>query len=269
MYDISLKPVFYASVSGGKDSFFMLNLILNNPEKYPLDMVVNFDLEIDWNFSKKVVNLMQERCNAAGIKFVKIKPRKKWIDLYNKYGMPTAHARWCNSDYKLDCKKQLNEWILSQNCRPLAYIGFCADEKKRFKYSIGDDWKLQDICYPLAEEGIEESEILMWARNQDIFDDYYKYFKRQGCKFCPFFSMREFAYLYMTDQEAFERMFFYIKETERKILEEKGKVWLFRNEGADIIKDRIITKWYPRLKNEMNQINMFDYLKNMEEKENE
>lgn len=77
--------------------------------------------------------------------------------------------------------------------------------------------------------------------------------------------MREFAYLYMTDQEAFERMFFYIKETERKILEEKGKVWLFRNEGADIIKDRIITKWYPRLLNEMNQVTIFDYMNDLED----
>ena len=54
-YDINLRAIHYASVSGGKDSFFMLNLILNNLDKYPLDMVVNFDLEIDWDFSKNVV----------------------------------------------------------------------------------------------------------------------------------------------------------------------------------------------------------------------
>jgi len=261
IYDISLKPIHYASVSGGKDSFYMLNLILNNLDKYPLDMVVNFDLEIDWKFSKNVVNLMQERCNAAGIKFVKIQPRKKWIDLYNKYGMPTAHARWCNSDYKLDCKKQLNELITHQNCRPIAYIGFCADEIKRFKYNVNqDDWKIQDICYPLAEEGIDEKTILEWAKNQEIFNGYYKYFKRQGCKFCPFFSMKEFAYLYLDDEEAFNQMFDYIKKTEDKIFLEKKKIWLFRGEGADIIKDRIIKKWVPRLKMEMNQYNLFDYL---------
>lgn len=48
-YDLKLRPIHYASVSGGKDSFYMLNLILNNLDKYPLDMVVNFDLEIDWD----------------------------------------------------------------------------------------------------------------------------------------------------------------------------------------------------------------------------
>lgn len=264
-YDINLRAIHYASVSGGKDSFYMLNLILNNLDKYPLDMVVNFDLEIDWNFSKNVVNLMQERCNAAEIKFVKIKPRKTWKEIYDKYGVPTAHSRWCNSDYKLDCKKQLIEWILSQNCRPLAYIGFCADETQRFKYKIGDDWKIQDICYPLAEENINESDILIWAKQQPIFNDYYKFFKRQGCKLCPFLSMKEFAYLYYTDKKSFEYFFKCIADTEKKILDEKGKKWLFRNEGADIIKDRIITKWYPRLLNEMNQVTIFDYMKDLED----
>ena len=77
-YDLKLRPIHYASVSGGKDSFYMLNLILNNLEKYPLDMVVHFDLEIDWDWSKKVIEFMEKRCKDNGIKFVRIKPRKTW-----------------------------------------------------------------------------------------------------------------------------------------------------------------------------------------------
>lgn len=46
-YDLKLRPIHYASVSGGKDSLYMLGLILENQDKYPLDVVVNFDLEID------------------------------------------------------------------------------------------------------------------------------------------------------------------------------------------------------------------------------
>ena len=149
--NLTLRPVHYASVSGGKDSFYMLNLILKNPHKYPLDMVVHFELEIDWEWSKKVVDLMEDRCQKAGIKFLRIKPRKSWDELYQIRDIPTRTVRWCNSEYKLDCKRQLNEWIRSQNCRPVAYIGFCADEQKRFKYEIGN-WKDQDICYPLAEK---------------------------------------------------------------------------------------------------------------------
>jgi 3'-phosphoadenosine 5'-phosphosulfate sulfotransferase (PAPS reductase)/FAD synthetase len=259
-YDIKLRPMHYASVSGGKDSFFMLNLILNNLDKYPLDMVVNFELEIDWKWSRKVIDFMEERCKANNIKFVKVKPRVTWEELYNKYGFPLAHARWCNSEYKLDCKKQLNEWILSQNCRPLAYIGFCADETKRFKYELGD-WKNQDVCYPLAEEGIEEYQILEWAKNQPIFENYYKYFSRQGCRICPFMTMKEMAYLYITDKESFDYMFKCIKETENKIFLKKGKKYLFRGEGADIIKERVISKWVNQINYEKNQYTIYDFLK--------
>ena len=45
--DIALRPIHYASVSGGKDSLYMLFIILKNPEKYPLDMVIHFELETE------------------------------------------------------------------------------------------------------------------------------------------------------------------------------------------------------------------------------
>lgn len=193
--ELVLAPVHYASVSGGKDSLFMLNLILNLPEKYPLDMVVHFELENEWDWVRKVVDCMEEKCINAGIKFIRIRPRKTWNELYVQNDVPTRQIRWCNWNYKLDCKIQLNEWIASQNCRPVAYIGLCADEQNRFKYDIGD-WKNQDVCYPLAEEGICEDEILSWARNVSLFDGWYKVFDRQGCKICPCASRLEMAYLY-------------------------------------------------------------------------
>ena len=58
-YDMNLRPIHYACVSGGKDSLFMLNLILHNLDKYPLDMIVNFELEIDWPFTKNVVDYIE------------------------------------------------------------------------------------------------------------------------------------------------------------------------------------------------------------------
>lgn len=258
-YDLKLRPIHYASVSGGKDSFFMLNLILNNLKKYPLDMVVHFELEIDWDWSKRVIDFMEERCTKAGIKFVRIRPQVKWQDLYDRWGFPTPNFRWCNNAYKLDCKRQLEKWIKEQNCRPVAYIGLCADEKKRFLYEIGD-WSEQDICYPLAEENIEEWQILQWAKRQPIFEDYYKYFDRQGCKLCPFLSMKEMAYLLKTDPETFDFMFKCIRETEQMMLESKGIIWKFKGEGADVIEQRVRTKWASILEYEENQLTIYDFL---------
>lgn len=87
---LELRPSYWASVSGGKDSFYMLNLILHNLDKYPLDGVIHFELEIDYPFIKNVIDLMEEECTKYGIKFVRIKPRKTWLELYEKIGYPTV-----------------------------------------------------------------------------------------------------------------------------------------------------------------------------------
>lgn len=138
--ELSLRPSYWASVSGGKDSLYMLNFILHNNQRYPLDGVVHFELEIDYPFIKDVIDYMESECKRVGIKFVRIKPRKKWIELYNTrsnitgkiYGFPTRKARWCNSLYKLDAKRQLENWMKSLGFYVVHYIGYCADEEKRF-----------------------------------------------------------------------------------------------------------------------------------------
>lgn len=245
--DLKLRPVHYASVSGGKDSLFMLGLILAKPEKYPLDLVVNFDLEIEWDIAKKVVRMMEEKCKDAGIKFIKIKPRRTWNELYERWGFPNGPGRWCNSSYKLDCKSQLNKWIKEQNCRPVAYIGFCADEVKRFKYNVGqEDWRIQDVCYPLAEEGISEKTILEWARKQSIFDGYYNVLDRMGCMACPMATMYEWAYFLKKEPEKYREAIAKIEETE-SVVAKKGRTYKFKGLTAKQFDDRIRNKWLVKL----------------------
>lgn len=188
--DMQLRPYRYASVSGGKDSLKMLEVILANQDKYPLDAIVHFELETDYPFVKKVTARMEEFADKYRMKFIRIKPRKQFLELYKKYGAPTRLNRWCNSAYKLDCKRQLHVWIKSMQCRPIAYIGYCADETRRIKAS-----RSQFEIYPLVELGVVESDILAWAKDQPIFDNFYKYHERQGCWLCPLQSMKDLAYL--------------------------------------------------------------------------
>lgn len=215
-YDLSLRPLHYASLSGGKDSLYMLGLILANPQKYPLDFAVHFELEIDFPWVKDVIDEMERRLNKAGIKLYRIKPRESWNDLYGKYGFPNRRVRWCNSKYKLDCDAQLKEWIKKQSCRPVAYIGFCADEVNRFKYEIGNIIEGQEVIYPLAEEGIEESYILEWAKNKTIFQNYYIFNERQGCMLCPMASMMNLAYIKVFYPDDFAKLMNYHKEYEMR-----------------------------------------------------
>lgn len=65
MADIALRPSYWASVSGGKDSLYMLNLILHNPNKYPLDGVVHFELEVDYPFIHNVIDYMEAECKRT------------------------------------------------------------------------------------------------------------------------------------------------------------------------------------------------------------
>lgn len=214
-----LRPSHWASVSGGKDSLYMLNLILHNLDKYPLDGVVHFELEIDYPFIKNVIDYMEEECKKHGIKFVRIKPRKTWKELYDKYGgFPTRKARWCNREYKMDAEKQVREFLKSQGCYLVSYIGYCVDEVSRYENKNN-----KNKVYPLVEYNITEDEILDWAKNVPIFNDYYKYNRRCGCMFCPMTSMMNTAYLLKYYPDQYDIMMKLVKETEQNRTEQLGR----------------------------------------------
>lgn len=253
MNEIKLRPVYIASVSGGKDSMYMLFRILENRDKYPLDMVVHFELEIDYPWVKDVVNIYEEFCKRYGIKFVRIKPRVSYQELFEKYGLPTRRARWCNGSYKLDCERQLTEWLRKQECRPVEYIGFCADETQRFKVQLND--KDADEIYPLAELGITEDIILEWAKNQPFFGNWYKLFKRQGCICCPNVSRKELAYILKYYPDKYD---WFIKSA--KEIEDKCHYPYFggsrdeRGQWAEKVDKAIRQKWLPRLEEEIRRL---------------
>ena len=214
--EIVLSPSYWASVSGGKDSLYMLKLILTHPQQYKLDGVIHYELETDFPFINDVVNYMQQECERRNIKFVRIKPRKTWEELYNKYGYPNRIKRWCNGCYKLDSQRQLKEFLKTQNMYLISYVGICKDEVKR----IRDDNK---IIYPLVDYGINEDDILEWAKEQPIFNDYYKYNRRCGCMCCPLASLDNLAYTKKYYPKEYERLMNLALETEKQFYKKKGK----------------------------------------------
>lgn len=252
MNEIVLKPSYWASVSGGKDSLFMLNLILHNRDKYPLDGVVHFELEIDYPFIKNVIDYMESECKKYGITFVRIKPRTTWKELYNKYGFPTRFARWCNSSYKLDAKRQCEEFLKSQGCYLVSYIGYCADEVKRFENRAGN----KEI-YPLVDFNINEATILEWAKTVPIFNNYYLFNRRCGCMYCPMISMTDMAYMLKFYPEHYETLIQLAKETEEKRESELGRPFSVfdRPKYNASYKDKRVREIYlPRLEEKLQEI---------------
>ena len=253
--EIVLRPTYWANVSGGKDSLFMLNYILHNPHRYPLHGVVHFELEIDFPFIKKVIDYMEEQCKKVGIPFYRIKPRHTFMELYDKYGFPTKKARWCNGSYKLDCKAQLVDLLKKQNCKPITYIGYCVDEVRRYQKRSGHP----DEIYPLVEAGIEEDVILEWAKTQPIFDDYYKYNRRCGCMYCPMQSMAASAYRLKYYPEQYEKMMALAKATESKMEKDLGRpfsVWNSNPKYNTEYRDKRVREFYlPKIEEQERMIN--------------
>ena len=249
--DIALRPSYWASVSGGKDSLYMLNLILHNLDKYPLDGVVHFELGIDYPFIHDVIDYMESECKKHGIVFKRIKPRKTWEELYNttskngtRWMYPTRRVRWCNSRYKLDAAEQLDGWLKSNGMYCVYYIGYCFDEEKR--YSKRKSEKVTER-YPLVEEGILEDDIWAWAKTQPIFNHYYETQRRCGCMLCPMLSKMSAAYVYKYYPDKWEYMLEKMRETERERERELGRPFSVYASNpkynADYLEHIIKTKW--------------------------
>lgn len=252
--ELVLRPSYWASVSGGKDSLYMLNLILHNLDRYPLDGVVHFELEIDYPFIKDVIDYMESECKRFGIRFVRIKPRKTWEELFYKkhkdgciYGFPNMVKRWCNSEYKLDCRRQLESFLKENNYYCVHYIGYCADKEKRYA-KRGE--KVKEV-YPLVEFGINESEIWEWAKDQPLYNNYYKTNKRCGCMYCPMTNYIGFAYLLKYYPDKFDYMIEKMRETEKIRYEFYGKPFSCVSGNpkynADYLDNIIRTKWLQKL----------------------
>lgn len=241
---LALRPTYWASVSGGKDSLFMLKLILSNPQKYPLNGVVHFELEIDYPFIKDVIDYMENECKRFGIPFLRIKPRTSWYALYAKWGFPTRKRRWCNNPYKLDAFKQLQEYMKSIGLYVVSYIGYCLDESTRYIKRSGAN---VTECYPLVQEGIREETILEWAKEQPIFNNFYLTSKRCGCMYCPMSSMITFAYLYKYYPQRFGFMIARMKETEIEVEKRTGKPFSCisgnTKYNSDYLEQIVKTKW--------------------------
>lgn len=250
--EIALKPSYWASVSGGKDSLYMLYLILHNLDKYPLDGVIHFELDIDYPFIHNIIDYIESECKRLGIKFLRIKPRKSWDELYYStysttnsiYGFPTRKVRWCNHHYKLDAKRQLEDLMKSLGYYTVFYIGYCADEEKRF---VKRNAAARREVYPLAEQGIKEGEVLEWAKKQPVFNHFYETNKRCGCMYCPMSSYLNYAYLLKYYPDNFEFMIERMKETERIREAELGRPFSVISSNpkynADYLDNIIRTKW--------------------------
>lgn len=160
---------YIASVSWGKDSLAMLIRLLE--ENYPLDEVVFYDTEMEfnaiYNIRDKVIPILAQK----GIKYTELHPAQKFLwDMLKRpvsskqkgqhlgYGWCGGVCRWGTTAKN----KRLNDYAEKLNAR--VYVGIAADEVPRLQKK-NKGYK----AYPLADWGMSEADCLEYCYSAGYF----------------------------------------------------------------------------------------------------
>ena len=206
---------YIASVSFGKDSLAMLLLILNHPEKYPLNEVIFFDWGMEfqaiYNNRDKIIPLL----NSKGIKFTELKYETSFM--YNFCERPVKKKRggqqlgysWCGglARWGTDRKEStINKYYKTINDDIVEYIGIAADEEKRIPRA-----KEKGQILPLVDFNMTEYDAWAYCINQgyDWNEDgieLYAILDRVSCWCCRNKNLNELRRMYQYLPEYWERL---------------------------------------------------------------
>lgn len=235
------KTLYIATISGGKDSVAMVDLLLKN--NYPVDYIVFNDTKLEFKemyeymekvkkyikekYDKEIITLKSEKELFKDIIFGRISKRsKKWEGYIRGTGFYSPYPQYCL--WRRDGKVNIfNKWLRSilkkHNTKKYKlYIGFTLDEVKRKS-------KDKNILYPLIDDfKMTEKCCLEYTKKIGLYNPLYNYFNRTGCSICPFTKKADIYKLYKYFPELFEQ----VKEIEKK-LEKLSKTEKVKN-----------TKWF-------------------------
>lgn len=184
---------YVASFSGGKDSTAMVLKLIEL--KYPLDYVVFFDTQLEFQAVYDVVEKVKKIVEDAGIKFVRLRKRDSvWLDMLARptrtgnygYGWCGGNCRWITT-FK---QQELTRFYKSIGAN-IPYVGIAVDEPKRIK----------DMIYPLVEWGMTEADCLAYCHEHDIWwmedgIELYSIYRRVSCWCCRYSDLNKLRAMY-------------------------------------------------------------------------
>lgn len=186
--------VYIATISGGKDSVAMCDLLLKN--NYPVDYIIFNDTKKEYlemqTYIYKLIDYFKSRYKKD---IIITHPIKTFEDgIYSKVSKSKKESR--NGDFRglptqsfpchlrNDLKIYPTEKWIKENIKGKykIYFGMTTDEPNRIKRD--------EICiYPLFDEfKMSEFDCKQYLINQDMENPLYRHFKRTGCRICPFKS---------------------------------------------------------------------------------
>lgn len=228
------KQVHIATISGGKDSTVMCDLLLKGG--YPVDYIVFNDtlLEYDemYQYIDKVDSYFTQR---YGISITRLKPKrtpeeimfrkvtKKDSEYFGQVkGVFAPVMGFC--EWRTHSKiRPLEEWLKNNNIEnPYIYIGITLDEQNRI--SDADSRQL----YPLVTDfKLKEVNCQEYLINQEMENPLYKHFTRTGCSMCPAKSKRDWFNTWKYYPNTWE----YMKSIESHLerLEKRGETVIYKS----------------------------------------
>lgn len=247
------NTVYIATISGGKDSVTMCDLLLKNG--YPVDYIIFNDTTNEYDemykYIEKLKQYFQQRYDKE---ITTTKPirnfkdsilrkvnKSKTISRNGQYvGIPVANGEaicHLRKTLKID---PTDKWI-RKNIKGSykKYIGYTIDEKSRATN------KNKNEIYPLIDFfNMSEIDCKQYLINQDMENSLYKYFLRTGCKLCPYKSETDWWKLY----NYFKKDFDEAKQIEKELQK-------IQKEYCFFIGKEPLTVWEKRFK----QGSLFDF----------
>jgi len=224
---------YIATISGGKDSVTMCDLLLKND--YPVDYIVfnNTLLEFDemYEYLEKVKVYFRERYkkeitilkpNKTPEQVIFRKVQKKDSEYYGQIkGVFAPVMGFC--EWRTESKiRPLERFLKEKGIKEVKlYIGYTLDEQGRVNRA--DTEKI----FPLADEfKMSERNCQEYLINQEMENPLYKFFSRTGCATCPAKSEKD----WFTTWKYFPQTWNYIKNIEAQLqrLEDIGETVIYK-----------------------------------------
>ena len=175
------------SVSGGKDSTYLIHYCLENG--IDVDEYIFYDSELELPV---IYDWLDELEKIFNIKIRRIPPKKNFYDLFFRMrkkgklkgtlkGFPFVITKcW----YMREIKSKASTKMFKDDVK---LIGYTADENRAINWL-----KEEKFRYPLVEAGISQKEVLRRVQELDLYPPIYKLLKyygakkpRTGCWLCP------------------------------------------------------------------------------------
>ena len=210
---------YIATLSGGKDSTAMLDLLLR--DKKPLDHIVFYDTLHEFAAMYEYIAKLGEYFKARyGKEITILKPAMSFEEcVFGRISrgenrgairaLPAPQTQgFCA--WRREAKvAPFERWLKAQNFDEYKiYIGYTTDETRRRMDG-------NEFLYPLVDDyDMSEADCTIYLKEREMENPLYRFFSRTGCYFCPAQSKRAFYQVWKNFKPEWE----YMKRIEAELL---------------------------------------------------